>query len=175
MTVDLSSCSIETPLGAFFIIVSDAGLRSASLGGAPIDTAQPNGGRAALLEQSAAQFEAYFSGGLKHFTLPIDWQGIPAFQRSVLTAISEVRWGSLTTYGALARKLSKPGAARAVGSALGANPFLIIVPCHRAVGSDGKMHGFGTPAGIPDKVWLLRHEGHEIINGKSSPDRESTK
>jgi methylated-DNA-[protein]-cysteine S-methyltransferase len=84
-----------------------------------------------------------------------------AFQRAVWSALVRIPVGQTTTYGALAVQLGRPGAMRAVGAANGANPISIVVPCHRVVGANGSLTGYG--GGLPRKHWLLRHEGAALV------------
>jgi len=102
----------------------------------------------------------YFDGDLQALRR-IRWKtGGTEFQRRVWNALWEIPVGETTSYGALAVKLGNPGAMRAVGMANGANPIAIVVPCHRVIGSDGSLTGFG--GGLPLKVKLLRHEGANV-------------
>ncbi|MEA2737525.1 MAG: methylated-DNA-[protein]-cysteine S-methyltransferase [Acetobacteraceae bacterium] len=101
--------------------------------------------------------EAYYEGALGAIEdLPVKTGGT-AFQREVWTALRAIPTGKTTTYGALAAKLGRPKAMRAVGMANGANPVSIIVPCHRVIGADATLTGYG--GGLERKRWLLRHEG----------------
>ena len=77
-----------------------------------------------------------------------------------------IPFGNVCSYGELATVVGKPGAARAVGQALGANPIALIVPCHRIIGYDGHLHGFSAPNGLQTKAWLLRLEGHHIADNR---------
>ena len=109
-----------------------------------------------LLERTYAELSAYFAGTRQDFTLPLDLRGSP-FHRRVWLALTTIPYGHTVSYADLARRLGTAKAARAVGAACGANPVPIIAPCHRVLGSDGSLHGFG--GGLPLKAWLLRHEG----------------
>jgi methylated-DNA-[protein]-cysteine S-methyltransferase len=105
----------------------------------------------------AAQLEAYFAGDLKEFTLPLAPTGSP-FQLAVWTELTKIPYGSTVSYGDIARALGKRlVASRAVGLANGANPISVIVPCHRVIGSDGSLTGYG--GGLERKEVLLRLEG----------------
>jgi len=105
----------------------------------------------------AAQLEAYFGGDLKEFTVPLAPSGTP-FQLSVWTELTKVPYGSTVSYGDVARALGKRlVASRAVGLANGSNPISVIVPCHRVIGSDGSLTGYG--GGLERKELLLRLEG----------------
>ncbi|MDE2490830.1 MAG: MGMT family protein, partial [Elusimicrobia bacterium] len=83
----------------------------------------------------------------------------PSFDRAVWTACAEIPRGEVRTYGWIARRIGKPGAARAVGGALGRNPFAPVVPCHRVVGADGRLTGYSGAGGVAKKRRMLRAEG----------------
>ena len=97
----------------------------------------------------------YFAGRRTTFDLPLEPRGTD-FQKSVWRALLDIPFGATTTYGAIAHRIGKPEAIRAVGAANGANPLPIVVPCHRVIGSNGSLTGFG--GGLPVKRWLLDHE-----------------
>jgi methylated-DNA-[protein]-cysteine S-methyltransferase len=105
------------------------------------------------------QLDEYFRGERTSFDLPLAFEGTP-FQERVWRALYAIPFGETTSYGELARRISEPNwpGARAVGAANGQNPIAIIVPCHRVIGADGSLTGFG--GGLPRKRWLLTHEGH---------------
>jgi O-6-methylguanine DNA methyltransferase len=109
-----------------------------------------------VLRAALAELREYFAGKRRQFTVPFDPAGT-AFQRRVWQAVAATPFGTTVSYGALAAILGGPQLARAVGAAVGANPIPIIIPCHRVVGSDGSLTGYG--GGLRMKVWLLRHEG----------------
>jgi methylated-DNA-[protein]-cysteine S-methyltransferase len=102
------------------------------------------------------QLGEYFAGTRREFELPLDAPGTD-FQRRVWSALRGIPFGATRSYGQIARSLGQPGAMRAVGLANGRNPIAIIVPCHRVIGADGSLTGFG--GGLPRKRWLLAHEG----------------
>ncbi|MBI1682058.1 methylated-DNA--[protein]-cysteine S-methyltransferase [Caulobacter hibisci] len=107
-----------------------------------------------------AALAAYFDGDLDALAA-IPWAtGGTAFQQAVWRALGEVAAGTTLTYAALAARIGKPAAVRAVGAANGANPLSIVVPCHRLVGADGSLTGYG--GGIERKAWLLAHEGARV-------------
>jgi methylated-DNA-[protein]-cysteine S-methyltransferase len=112
----------------------------------------------AAFADAAQQLRAYFAGDLKQFELRLDTGGTP-FQRRVWTALLSIPYGATTTYGRLAQQLGDPRAVRAVGLANGRNPISIIIPCHRVIGADGSLTGYG--GGLPRKRWLLAHERGE--------------
>lgn len=108
-----------------------------------------------LLEEAQRQLDAYFTGDLKAFDLPMNPAGSD-FQRAVCAAMSAIPYGEVRTYGDLAKDLGS--AARAVGGACGHNPIPILIPCHRVIGSDGKLTGFSGGEGVDTKRQLLSHE-----------------
>ncbi len=101
------------------------------------------------------QLSEYFSGRRTSFDLPLAPRGT-AFQQRVWAELVAIPFGGRATYGELARRIGRPAASRAVGAANGANPIAIVIPCHRVVGSDGSLTGYG--GGLPLKRWLLAHE-----------------
>lgn len=109
----------------------------------------------AALKQPRAQLQAYFAGTLREFKLPLAAAGTP-FQQRVWRALCEIPYGETISYGELARRIGRPGAARAVGLANGRNPISIVVPCHRVIGANGSLTGYG--GGLERKRWLLAHE-----------------
>lgn len=110
----------------------------------------------AALAPFVAQLQAYFAGELTAFELPIEPRGTE-FQRRVWSSLQEIPYGETISYGELARWVGNPKASRAVGLANGRNPVAIVVPCHRVIGADGSLTGYG--GGLERKVWLLEHEG----------------
>jgi methylated-DNA-[protein]-cysteine S-methyltransferase len=103
------------------------------------------------------ELKEYAEGRRHAFELPLDWESIKPFQRAVLKATSTIPFGETRSYGWVAHKIGKPRAFRAVGHALATNPIPIILPCHRVIGSDGGLHGYG--GGLPMKAMLLKLEG----------------
>ncbi|WP_405657114.1 methylated-DNA--[protein]-cysteine S-methyltransferase [Streptomyces sp. RK9] len=111
-----------------------------------------------LLAEPIRQLRAYFAGQRRDFELPLDWSLISGFNRQVLRELAAgVPFGTVVGYGDLARRVGQPGAAQAVGMAMGANPLPVVVPCHRVVESDGGIGGFG--GGLETKRRLLALEG----------------
>ena len=109
-----------------------------------------------ILTAASGQLAAYFTGALRAFTLPLAPNGTD-FQRRVWRALEAIPYGATISYAELARRVGNTTAVRAVGAANGRNPIPIIVPCHRVIGSDGSLTGFG--GGLDRKRWLLQHEG----------------
>lgn len=114
----------------------------------------------APLAEACRQLEAYFVGELRQFELELAPKGTP-FQQSVWSYLQTIPYGSCTTYGAMAAALGNPNASRAVGLANGQNPIPIVIPCHRVIGSNGKLTGFG--GGLPAKHKLLTIEGYYLV------------
>jgi methylated-DNA-[protein]-cysteine S-methyltransferase len=117
----------------------------------------------ALFAAAIRQLDAYFAGALRAFDLPLDLRGT-SFQLGVWRALLQLLWGETCSYAALAARIGRPQAARAVGAANGANPLSIIVPCHRLVAADGSLHAYG--GGLERKAQLLALEA-----GHFSPQR----
>jgi methylated-DNA-[protein]-cysteine S-methyltransferase len=167
MIAQVALGSLDTPIGELWIACSERGVCKVIFpceGGRevleqwlalhlPNSELTPTN---ALLEQTRAELGEYFTDTRRNFTLPFDFQGSSFYQR-VWLALTQIPYGRTVSYGELAHTLGAPKASRAVGAACGANPVPIIAPCHRVLGSDGSLHGFG--GGLPLKAWLLRHEG----------------
>jgi methylated-DNA-[protein]-cysteine S-methyltransferase len=152
---------LDSPIGPLLLVGDDAGLRQIRFPEGDVPAAPEPGWTRddRALAEARRQLEAWFAGELRDFELLLAPRGTP-FQLEVWAALADIPWGETTTYGALAAQLGKPGSARAVGAANGANPLPIVLPCHRVVGADGGLTGFG--GGLDRKRWLLRHEGHRF-------------
>jgi len=165
-----TACCFLTPFGWGGIVGGAAGLQRIYL---------PEPDRCALLERMAAQFpgmaceetafkktvrelQKYFNGEVPCFDCPLDLAPATPFQRKVWEAACAIAYGQMRTYGWLARAIGSPRAMRAVGTALGRNPFPIVIPCHRVIRVDGGMGGFSAVRGIELKKSLLRLEGASI-------------
>ncbi|MCW1970537.1 MAG: methylated-DNA--[protein]-cysteine S-methyltransferase [Anaerolineae bacterium] len=118
--------------------------------------------RVGPLPETARQLQAYFAGQLTQFDLPLQPQGTP-FQQRVWAELERIPFGVTISYGELARRLGDVNASRAVGLANGRNPISIIVPCHRVIGANGKLTGYG--GGLPRKQALLAFEANVLANG----------
>lgn len=110
----------------------------------------------------AKELAEYLEGKRHTFTIPIDWTLFRPFQREALQAIFRIPYGETRTYAEIAEQINRPYAYRAVGRANATNPMPLVIPCHRVIGADGKLHGYGGGEGIPTKEWLLRMEGAVI-------------
>ena len=149
----------ESPVGPLRLAASDAGVHAiefhAPRHAVPRDARwQP--GDHPLLDATAAQLDAYFAGVRIAFDLPLAPEGTE-FQRTVWHALATIPYGETISYAALAERIGKPAAVRAVGAANGRNPLPIVLPCHRVIGADGALTGFG--GGLPTKRFLLELEG----------------
>jgi len=105
------------------------------------------------------QLDEYLRGERKAFHLPIDWSLLRPFQIQVLQIVFNIPYGGTRTYGEIAFEIGNPKAARAVGRANATNPMPLVIPCHRVIGADGKLTGYGGGEGLPTKEWLLKLEG----------------
>ncbi len=156
----VSFCHIDSPIGRL-TLTSDGtaltGLYMASPSKPPRTPDWVMDPTAAPLPEAARQLREYFAGERRQFDLPLRLHGTD-FQKRVWRALTEIPFGETWSYGQLAKQLDNPSACRAVGLANGKNPIAIIVPCHRVIGADGSLTGFG--GGLPRKQWLLSHEGH---------------
>lgn len=158
------TCTVyyESPIGFLEIEGSRAGVSSVSFVGARAPR-RGRGAKAAPPAPVAAclrQIDEYFRGGRRTFSVKLDLRGTD-FQMKVWKALRTVGFGQTASYKAIAAAVGRPAATRAVGGANHANPVAIVVPCHRIVGSDGRLTGYG--AGVWRKDWLLRHEGHDSL------------
>lgn len=159
----------DTPVGVITVGVSEVGVARvafARLAEVQIDlvveytqkTTPPT-----LLAVALEQIREYLLGGRQGFELPIDWRGMTPFELAVRQVVAFIPYGEVRTYAQVARAVGKPGAAVAVGAVQAANPMPLIIPCHRVLGSDGKLHGFNAPDGAKTKAWLLQHEGYTLL------------
>jgi methylated-DNA-[protein]-cysteine S-methyltransferase len=112
--------------------------------------------------EAIRQLRCYFSGDLTAFDLPLAPEGT-LFQRTVWQALVEIPYGETISYGELARRIGKPSAVRAVGAANGQNPLAIVVPCHRVIGSDGKLTGYGGGLEVKEALLALERKQHALF------------
>jgi methylated-DNA-[protein]-cysteine S-methyltransferase len=144
------------PTGLLSLIATDQGLEQIRF-----DASLPPGAircdEHSILRETSHQLMAYFAHDLREFDLPLVMKGTP-FQVRVWQALQQIPYGETRSYGQQARVIGTPDAVRAVGAANGRNPIPIVVPCHRVIGSNGKLTGFG--GGLPLKRWLLDLESH---------------
>ncbi|MEW5940666.1 MAG: methylated-DNA--[protein]-cysteine S-methyltransferase [Chloroflexota bacterium] len=157
----------RTPLGVLWVAVTDAGLAAVEwdkdkaaferfLTGRLKRTPVPDA-RATSLPR--LELTSYLRGDHRAFSFPIDWSLLRPFQRAVLQAVYAIPYGETRTYAEIAAQIGRVHAYRAVGRVNATNPMPLVIPCHRLIGSDGKLHGYGGGEGLKTKEWLLRLEG----------------
>ncbi len=166
MTEELTSTTMRSPVGELVLIASGTGLRAVLWPGErPDRVLVARGGRESgaaadrILAEAVRQLTEYFAGERREFDIPLDPVGTE-FQHQAWQVLREIPYGTTISYGEQARRLGDPNKSRAVGAANGRNPISIIVPCHRVIGSTGKLTGFA--AGVETKAWLLHHEQGEL-------------
>lgn len=149
---------IDSPVGPLMLAADDHGLRHIEFrdNRHPADTGDWHGGDNAVLQATEAQLGEYFTGARTAFDLPVAPRGT-AFQVSVWRELARIPFGATISYAQLAMRMGNANAMRAVGAANGRNPLPIVLPCHRVIGADGALVGFG--GGLPVKEFLLRLEG----------------
>ncbi|MBI1774630.1 MAG: methylated-DNA--[protein]-cysteine S-methyltransferase [Proteobacteria bacterium] len=170
--MELKIDRLASPIGTILLVFDDAGLRALDFGDHEPRLQhflKRHYGPCTLKTSSSPRdisrrIEAYFEGEPNALDgIPLETGGTP-FQRKVWAALRKIRFGETTSYGELAARIGKPSACRAVGLANGANPIAIVVPCHRVIGSDGTLTGYG--GGLERKRWLLQHEGAAFVAPK---------
>lgn len=149
---------IDSPIGPLMLAADEDGLRHIEFrdNRHPADRADWQGGDNRVLRETEAQLREYFDGRRRDFDLPLAPRGTD-FQLQVWHGLARIPYGATLSYAQLARRIGKPDAVRAVGAANGRNPVPIVLPCHRVIGADGALVGFG--GGLPTKQFLLRLEG----------------
>ena len=110
----------------------------------------------------AKEIGEYLRGKRREFIFPIDWSTLKPFQRKAMQAVYAIPYGETRIYSEIATQIGHPYAYRAVGRANATNPMPLVIPCHRVIGADGKLHGYGGGEGLPTKEWLLKMEGAVI-------------
>ena len=145
--------TLSTPIGDLLLTSDGAALTGVYFEGRMPDAAWSEDDE--ILREAREQFTAYFAGTLTEFSLPLAPTGTP-FQMRVWEELNGIPFGTTISYGEQARRLDRPSASRAVGSANGRNPLPVVVPCHRVIGAGGSLTGFG--GGLDRKKWLLEHE-----------------
>ena len=121
----------------------------------------------AALKPYAAEVRSYLAGERMRFSFAIDWSHFTGFQRRVLRATFAIPYGQTRTYAEIAARVGRAAAARAVGRVQATNPMPIVIPCHRVVGSDGRLHGYGGGEGLKTKRWLLDLEARSRQAGSA--------
>jgi methylated-DNA-[protein]-cysteine S-methyltransferase len=156
-----SWASCPSPIGDILLVADDSGLRELHLPGsfAPRDDLRASAPASASLARAAQQLEAYFDGTLREFDLLLAPKGT-AFQMQVWWALADIPYAKTESYGSVAARIGNPKASRAVGMANNKNPLAIVLPCHRVIGSNGSLVGYG--GGLWMKDWLLQHEAKVV-------------
>lgn len=157
----MNYCYLDSPVGRLLIAGDEKGLKLVSFPSGKM-AQQPQAEwveKPSAFKQVCQQLTEYFAGNRKHFALKLAPNGTD-FQLDVLKALQKIPYGKTSTYTELARQIGRPKAVRAVGAANGRNPLPIIIPCHRVIGADGSLTGFG--GGLPAKKVLLELEGHQL-------------
>jgi methylated-DNA-[protein]-cysteine S-methyltransferase len=153
----------NTPVGDLRLVSSDVGLIAVEWADRqpdfdsylmPFDSA--------TVAPYADELREYLEGNRREFTFPIHWGIFRPFQRDALQAVFKIPYGETRTYSEIAAEINRPRAYRAVGRANATNPMPIVIPCHRLIGTDGKLHGYGGGEGLKTKEWLLKMEGAVI-------------
>jgi methylated-DNA-[protein]-cysteine S-methyltransferase len=152
----MTHATIESPIGLLTIVGDEKGLRSILFGAG----SEGSGFGCGVVDEAIRQLGAYFAKKLTCFDLPLKPEGTP-FQMEVWRELLHIPYGNVISYGELAQRIGRPGAARAVGAANGSNPIPIIIPCHRVIGSNGKLTGYA--GGIPIKEALLKLESVRLF------------
>jgi methylated-DNA-[protein]-cysteine S-methyltransferase len=163
--IDIGFDVVDTPIGDLLVAASDRGLAAISFDPDPdeqLDRLARIGGPRVLRSERAVdgprrELDEYFAGRRRAFDLPLDLRALPPFTVSVLRELARVPYGETTTYGALAARVGRPRAARAVGTVMNRNRIPIVLPCHRVVGSSGNLVGYA--GGLDRKERLLELEG----------------
>jgi methylated-DNA-[protein]-cysteine S-methyltransferase len=157
----LARTAMESPIGELTILATDEAVVAIRFDGEPFearlagDIVDVQHGEHPVLDEAVRQLDEYFAGERLEFDLPLEPNGTP-FQRQAWTALRGIPYGETISYGEQARRLGDRNKSRAVGAANGRNPIPIVVPCHRVIGANGHLTGFGGGLGV--KAWLLDHE-----------------
>ena len=153
----------DTPLSPIWLAMSGGGLVAVEIQASQADFTRQlerRGDSPVLfdpvrLAEAVGELQEYLAGSRRSFEILIDWSRMGSFQQSALRATLAIPYGETRTYSQIASQIRRPRAARAVGRAEATNPLPLVIPCHRVVGTDGKLHGYGAPGGIKTKAWLL--------------------
>jgi methylated-DNA-[protein]-cysteine S-methyltransferase len=170
----MATFTIEVPFGVLFAEVTARGVRRLDFLGAvrepPLKRAEDrhqdvsneplSPAELLIAREMERQLAEYFAGSRRHFDVPIDLGSGSEFRRRVWSVVKQIPYGRTLSYAEVAAAAGNPSAYRAAGSACGANPIVILIPCHRVVGTDRRLHGFG--GGLDTKAWLLQHEGQPV-------------
>ena len=154
----MASKTLQSTFGTFTLVASEEGLQRIAFG--PSESSSEDSAKdrsSAIAQQAAEELEAYLNGELKHWSVPLDLNGSGTnFQQEVWQELLNIPYGETRSYSEIACKIGKPNAVRAIGQANHRNPLPIVIPCHRVIGQNGSMTGYG--GGIPLKEKLLELE-----------------
>jgi methylated-DNA-[protein]-cysteine S-methyltransferase len=155
---------IASPLGPLLLVADESGLREINfVNGRHAVSADPSWRKDdAQFRDVVEQLNAYFAGDLEVFDLKLAPRGTP-FQLAVWKKLCEIPFGETISYGELARRIANPNASRAVGLANGSNPIPIVIPCHRVIGSNGKLTGYGGGLPIKEKLLALERKQFRLL------------
>ena len=173
--VEIAVASVATPVGPIWILCTESGIRELRLGGAAPSAREGKERGIAYVRRQAwtgateEALAAYLESRVPLDVVTLDVEAGTAFQRRVWEASRRIPVGGVWSYGELARRIGAPGASRAVGNALGANPVPIVIPCHRVIQSDKGIGGFS--GGLRWKRFLLEHERGQMELGMQAPRR----
>jgi methylated-DNA-[protein]-cysteine S-methyltransferase len=152
-----------TPVGDLRIVVSDKGLIAVEwVNSQPDFDSYLRPFDIEAVNPYAEELREYLEGQRRDFTFRINWDIFRPFQKEALQAVFRIPYGETRTYSEIAAEIQRPRAYRAVGRANATNPMPIVIPCHRLIGVDGKLHGYGGGEGLKTKEWLLKMEGAVI-------------
>ena len=159
----------NTALGDLRLAASDLGLLAVEWADSQLELyayllrlKQPVESNQKMIQPYAKELRDYIKGKRREFSFPIDWSSLRPFQSKALKIVFAIPYGETRTYADIAAQINHPNAYRAVGRANATNPMPIVIPCHRVIGKDGKLHGYGGGDGLPTKEWLLKLEGAVI-------------
>jgi len=172
------AATAPTPLMTVWVAVSEAGLIAVEIGGKEKSFTQNLANRfgvpilknIARTENAVFQIQEYLNGKRRSFDLPVDWSRMSVYQVRVYQAVCRIPYGETRTYSQIAVQIGAPRAQRAVGRANATNPIPLVIPCHRLIGADGSLRGYGGGDGIQTKAWLLEleklHSDRARANGR---------
>jgi methylated-DNA-[protein]-cysteine S-methyltransferase len=171
----LLSSTYDSPVGTLTLVAAPAGLKAIAWPDRDwrhvgLDSADVEPGSSPFLDQTERELDEYFAGDRTSFDVPLELEGTD-FQLAAWRALAAIPYGETRSYAEQATRIGRPSAVRAVGAANGRNPVSIVLPCHRVVGSDGALRGFG--GGLDVKEWLLRHEAANARSRAPSSKRAS--
>lgn len=155
---------IESPIGRLTLAADDSGLREIQFTNGRDSLRRESEWReaSAAMKEAIRQLRAYFAGELEAFDLPLAPKGTP-FQQKVWSELCKIPYGETISYGELARRIGNPNASRAVGLANGSNPIPIVIPCHRVIGANGKLTGYGAGLEIKEKLLALEQRQQMLL------------